>query len=169
MRNRGRSGAVLLETAMWTPVLILLFLGTVELSRVTYTYYTLKKILYDFGRSAATLQGANFCDESDAQIVAAKARAISGTADGAGPALLPDLAADQITLRLERYIPETASLSDCVCEATVVGCDASQGAPAPDYLVVTLPEGYPITLRFPGILNEPIPLRPVIRLPFGGV
>ncbi|MBL0159644.1 MAG: pilus assembly protein [Bryobacterales bacterium] len=58
MTRRGQGGGVLLETALWMPFLILLLMGTVELSRVTYTYYTLKKILYTVARTAGT-QGAS--------------------------------------------------------------------------------------------------------------
>ncbi len=168
MRRRRQSGAILLETALWTPVLILLLMGTVELSRVTYTYYTLKKILYTVARTAGTQQGINFCDDTDAQMAAIKASAVTGTADGTGDPLLRNLTADLITVRIERYSADSGTLAECACEASATGCDTAQGARGPDYLVVTVPDGYPVTLRLPGLANDPIPLRPHVRLPFGG-
>lgn len=168
MRRRHQNGAILLETALWTPFLVLLFMGTVELSRVTYTYYTLKKILYTVGRTAGTQQGINFCDDADANVAAIKAYAVTGNVDGTGEPLLPGLTPELISIRLERYSTDTSSVVECTCEASATGCDTAQGARGPDYLVVNLPDGYPITLRFPGILNDPIPLRPQVRLPFGG-
>lgn len=169
MRRHTQSGGLLLETILWIPVLVMLFMGTVEFTRLTYTYYTLQKILYNLARYAGTQNGINFCDENDTTLATAKAMAITGTPDGSGPALLPNLEAGQITIRLERYSAESGALIECACEASAYGCDAAQGAASPDYIVATFPEGYPITLRLPGLSNEPIPLRPQVRLPFGGL
>ncbi len=169
MRRRPQSGAVLLETLLWTPILLLLFMGTVELTRVTYSYYTLKKILYDLARYAGTQSGINFCDQNDAALLSAKAMAITGTPDGAGAPLLPGLEAGQIVIRLERFNVESDVLRECACEASAYGCDAGQGAPSPDYIVATIPEGYPFNMRLPWVINEPIPLKPQVRVPFGGL
>ena len=65
-----RRGAVLMETVLWVPILVLLFMGTVEFTRVAYTYYTLEKILYSLARYAGTQQGINFCDPNDANVLA---------------------------------------------------------------------------------------------------
>jgi hypothetical protein len=167
--RRRQSGAVLMETVLWVPILVVLLMGTVELTRVTYTYYTLKKILYNLTRYAGTQSGVNFCDENDAILVAAKSMALTGTPDGSGDPLLPGLTADQIRIRLERFSTDSGALLECACEASAYGCDAAQGAPSPDYIVATIPEGYGVTLRIPGISNEPIPLKPQVRLPFGGL
>jgi hypothetical protein len=169
MKRRAKSGGVLMETVLWVPMLVLLFMGTVELTRVTYTYYTLKKILYNLARYAGTQSGVNFCDQNDLALQSAKAAAITGTPDGSGEPLLPNLAADQIVIRLERFSAESGLVQECPCEASAYGCDASQGAPAPDYIVATIPEGYAMNLRLPWVINEPIPLRPQVRVPFGGL
>lgn len=170
LHHRGpQSGGLLLETLLWIPILLMLFMGTVEFTRLTYTYYTLEKILYNLARYAGTQSGVNFCDENDTLLASAKAMAITGTPDGSGSALLPNLEAAQIRIRLERYSVENGALIECACEASAYGCDAAQGAPSPDYIVATLPEGYPVTLRLPGLSNEPIPLKPQVRVPFGGL
>jgi len=158
-----------METALWVPILVLLMMGTVELSRVTYTYYTLQKILYNLARYAGTQSGVNFCDDNDPILLAAKSMALTGTPDGSGDPLLPGLTVAQMTIRLERFSPESGAILECACEASATGCDSAQGAPAPDYLVAYVPEGYAVTLRIPGLTNEPIPLKPQVRVPFGGI
>lgn len=160
MRRRRHGGGVLLETALWLPVLLLCLLGTLEFARLTYTYHTLKKILYDLARYASTQQGLNFCDSADATVALAKAMAITGTPDGSGSPQVPNLTVEQISLRIERYSASEATLVECSCEASSSGCDSAAGAPPPDYLVATLPEGYPVTLRVPGLAATPINQRP---------
>ena len=54
-----------LETALLLPVLLLLMAGMVEIGKVTYLYYTLKKIVYAAAREMAVQQGVNFCDVAD--------------------------------------------------------------------------------------------------------
>ena len=62
LRNtRGRSGSSLLETAMWVPFLVMLFVGTVEMARVSYTYYAVQKALYTVARMVGTSVSANIC------------------------------------------------------------------------------------------------------------
>ena len=163
-----RRGAVLMETVLWVPILVLLLMGTVEFTRVAYTYYTLEKILYNLARYAGTQQGINFCDPNDANVLAAKQMAITGNPDGSGESILPNLSADLINIRLERFAPATTNLIECACEASANGCDTTQGAPPPDYIVVSIPDGYNINLRIPGIPGDAIPLRPQVRMPFGG-
>ena len=55
----------MLETAMYLPILVALLTGIIELARVSYTYYTLHKILYAVGRYVGTQQGVNFCDGTE--------------------------------------------------------------------------------------------------------
>jgi hypothetical protein len=163
-----RRGSSLLETALWTPLLILFFMGTVEFTRATYSYYTLKKVLYNLARYVGTQQGVNFCAESDPTIEAAKLMALTGNADGSGDRLLPGLEPEQITIRIERYTPETGTLAECSCDGTSSGCDASQGARGPDYIVTSVPGGWEFPIRLGGIISEPITFRAQVKLPFGG-
>ena len=51
---------------MFVPLLVLLLMGMTELARLTYTYYTLHKILYNLARYVGTQQGVDFCGGSDA-------------------------------------------------------------------------------------------------------
>jgi hypothetical protein len=166
-RRRRRSGSSLLETAIIVPLLFLLFMGTVELARVTYTYYSLQKALYFVARYIGTQQNVNFCDGSDPSIMTAKAfvsQRDSAESWGGISGLTPDM----ISIRTQRYSGSTGGLVDCDCSGGAEGCDTAQGSLPPDYVVVAIPEGYPIRLRIPGLSNQAVALKPRVMLPFGG-
>jgi hypothetical protein len=159
-------GGVVLETAMFLPILFLLLFGTVELARITYTYYTLQKIMYSIGRNAGTQQGVNFCDSTDPSVTAAKNLAITGTIDGTTDPIVANLTPDMVQIRIERYNTVTGALDQCDC--SVNGCDTAAGGLPPDYIVVSMPNGYPFAPHIPFIPTDPIPLRPTVRVPYGG-
>lgn len=162
-----RRGSTTMETILFLPLLLLLLMGTVELGRLTYTYYSIYKTLYTLARQAGTAQGANFCDGEDAVLQAVRNFVLTGAEDGGGDPLIRELTPDRVQIRIERYNPETGELVECSCG--VPGCDTGNGGLAPDYLVVTLPDGYPFQLRIPYLNLSPILLRPQVRVPFGGL
>jgi len=169
-RFRSRRGGALLETAMYMPVLILLFVGMVEIARITYTYYAIQRILTGLARYVGTQQAVNFCDDNDGSVIAAKNFALTGTPDGdasaTGTLIVRGLTSDLIRVRLERYDASSQQLVECDCSQT--GCDASVGGVAPDYIVVYLPNGYLVRPVIPGVAVDPFPLRPRVRIPYGG-
>jgi hypothetical protein len=156
----------MIETAMLVPLLILLLAGMAELGRITYVYYTLHKTMYTLARYLGTQQGANLCDEGDAVVVAAKSYAINGTTDNSANSTLAGLTADMLSVRVERFSADTEGLGECECSIT--GCDAGAGGRPPDFIVVSIPEGYAIQTRFPYLTSETILFRPRVRVPFGG-
>jgi Flp pilus assembly protein TadG len=161
-------GGALLETAMFTPLLILLLVGMTELGRIAYTDYTLQKAMYTLARYLGTQQGVNFCAGDDATIAAAKNYAISGSLESGGVPVLPNLTVDMLQVRIERYNSETAQLAECECAASATGCDTAGGARGPDFIVVSLADGYPVTPAIPYLTSQTIALRPVVRVPYGG-
>ena len=74
----------MLEIALFIPILFTLLVGMVQIGKITYVYYTLRKTLYTMGRFVAAQQGVNFCDDGDAAILAAKNFALSGTSSDDG-------------------------------------------------------------------------------------
>lgn len=53
---------MVLEAAIWVPIATLLLVGMVQIGRVTYTYYTLRKTLYSIGQYISSQQSADFCN-----------------------------------------------------------------------------------------------------------
>lgn len=155
-----------LETALFLPILFILLLGTVEIGRIAYTYATLQKIMGSIARYAGTQQGVNFCDDGDPNIVAAKNFGITGTADGSAAPIVLGLTPDMISVRIERFNSDSGNLDECACSTE--GCDTSNGGLPPDYIVVSMPNGYPFAPRIPFIPTDPILLRPTVRIPYGG-
>lgn len=166
MRRAAQRGGALLETALYVPVLLLLLMGMVELGRIAYTYFTLEKMLFTLARYLGTQQGVNLCDPADPTVTAAVSYALTGTTDNSAPPFLPALRADMIQIRIERRDTLAGQLLPCDC--SIIGCDAALGGLAPDFLVVSIPDGYPITLRLPSLAGIVIPLKPHVRLPYGG-
>ena len=163
MRHRRKGGA-LIETAMFLPLLFLLLVGMTELAKLTYVYYTLHKTLYTLARYLGTQQGVNLCDPEDATVVAAKSYAINGTLDDSAESTLANLTSSMIEVRVERY--DGNELGECAC--SVEGCDTGSGGRAPDFIVVSIPDGYSFRPAIPYMTNETILFRPRVRVPFGG-
>jgi hypothetical protein len=159
-----RSGAALVESVLWIPILITLFYGMVQLARISYTYYALHKVMANTAKSLATAPGLNFCID-DARITTLKQFALSGGTDQAVQ-LLPGLEPDMIQVRLEREDPDNGDLVECDCSSS--GCDISAGGVDPSYIVVSIPDGFPLVINFPTLSLDPIPLRSQVRMPVTG-
>ena len=165
MRRNRRSGSVAVEVALWMPVLFLLIGGTVQLGKITYTYYTLQKIVNSAASYLAVQNGVNFCPgASDAGITSALNFALTGTTDGSGTPIIPELTADLLTVTTQCIDPVTGALGDCA----VSGCDTPVGAQRPDFITVSIPDGFVVRPRIPYILVDPIPLRPRAVVAYGG-
>jgi hypothetical protein len=165
-RKQRQSGASLLETAMFLPILLLLLVGMIELAKVVIVYFSLQKTMYSIARYAGTAQGANFCDDNDTVVTQIKNVVLTGTPEGEGTPLINGLTAAQVQIRVERYAPDSGDLNQCVC--SIDGCDSGAGALPPDFIVVSLPDGYQVRPVFPILQVDPFLLRPRVRLPFGG-
>ena len=163
---RGRRGNTILEAAMFIPVLLTLFVALEQIGKLTYTYYTLKKILYNAARYIGTSNGVNFCDAGDPNIVAGLNFALTGTTDGTGPPLINGLTADMLLVGYERYDPVGQIVTPCDC--SVAGCDEAAGGGSPDYITVSIPDGFMVTPNIPFLTVQPIPLRPQVKVPYGG-
>ena len=160
--RRSRRGNMILEAAMWIPVMTLLLVGMVRVGKITYLYYTLKKVVYSAARYLATEQGTNYCDPADPNIVAAIQFAITGTTDGSGTPVIDNLTPDMLQVTPECVDPTSGAPIACDLGTCAVG------GPRPDYVVVNIPNGYPVTPRIPFLQLDPIPLKPSAAVPGGG-
>jgi Flp pilus assembly protein TadG len=167
-QGRHRRASAVIEAAMWVPLLFAFFFGIVEFGRLSYTYYTVHKILYNIARAAGTQPGSDFCDDADPTIQAIKEFTLaSADEENSSGSVLDDLTPEMIAIRVERYNADTEQIEECECANT--GCDAVNGGVAPGYITVSIPDGYPIQLTLPALNLDPIPLRPVVRIPYGGL
>ena len=160
----SRRGSSLIEAVLVLPVMFFLFAAMIEMARVTYTYAMIQKMLANLAKTLTTQQGVNFC-AADAGITSAINWALTSSTEGGAPALAPNLEAANIRIRIER-VDEGGELSECECSPG--GCDAALAGRAPDFLVVSLENGYPVRLAVPFLNFEPFVLRPQVRMPYRG-
>jgi Flp pilus assembly protein TadG len=159
MRRRSR-GNMAIEAALFIPVMVLLIVGMVQFGKITYQYYALKKIVYAAARQLSVAQGINFCDlASDVNAQAALTMALN---DSTGAPLFPTLTADM--LQISPFCNTAIDSPPSACENA--GCPVV--AQRPDYIQVTIPNGFQVNPRIPAITLQPILLRPSIMVPFGG-
>ena len=161
-----RRGGALVEAAMFIPIVLALLIGTVEIARVTYTYYMLQKVMFNLARYLGTQQGVNFCDTQDASVAAAINYALTGRTDSADNPVVTGLEPSMFQVRLERFDPVAGQLAPCDCSSA--GCDPSQGGGPPGFIVVSLVNGFMVRPVFWGFAVDPFPLRPSVRVPYGG-
>jgi Flp pilus assembly protein TadG len=166
IRHGRRKGATVVETALWAPILILLLMGTLEVARFAYTYYILQKVLFSTAQYLSSLQGTDFCNPSDPNVLAAEYFGLTGTADNSAPSVFAAVTPDMMTVTIENADPTTGALSPCNCG--VPGCDTNNGGLAPSYIVVSLTNGYSVTPNIPLVAKNPIILFPQVRVPYGG-
>lgn len=141
---------------MLIPLLVLLIVGTVQLGKVTYEYYTLKKIVWAAARQLSIQQGLNFCDlANDANAQTAINLALN---DATGTPILANLTTLNVNVECA---DTTGAMGPCA------GCPDAN--PRPGFLLVTIPDGYNVNVRIPFLNPIPITLNPYALAPFGGV
>ncbi len=163
-RCSARRGATAVETAMFIPILLLFIVGMVQVGKITYLYYTLKKTLYSLAMTLAAQQSVDFCGDSTGVIASTINLSLTGTLDGSGAALVPNLTPDMINVQTECYDPVQQTVGACFLNT----CDPVAGGPPPDFVVVSINGGYLVQPRIPFLTLDPIPLVPQVRVPFGG-
>jgi hypothetical protein len=163
---RSQRGNAIIETAMFVPVFIILLVGMAEIARVTYVYYTLQKTLYNLARFIGTRQGVNLCDQGDPELQTAKNWAVTGSSSGGDP-ILAGLQPEMIQVRVERQEPGSDILGECDC-GSIGGCNAGLGSRPPDFVVVSVPDGFAVNILLPYLASQTVTFRPTVRVPFGG-
>ena len=166
-RRSRQAGAALLEATLLAPLLVLLFVGAMEMGKIALTYYTLHKALRGAARMASVLRGADFCNPDDTQLAALKNFVVFGPEGDAADPIVRALTAQAVVITPERADPENGTVAECEC-AGPTGCLATDGGRGPDYVVVSISDGYPFQPRIPFRTLETILLRPRVRMPFGG-
>jgi Flp pilus assembly protein TadG len=154
MRRRGNMA---IEAALFIPVLLLLITGTVQFGKVTFVYFSLKKMVWAAGRQLAIQQGINYCDL--ANDTAAQAAISFALNDANGTPII-----DNVTTL-------NVSAQCAAADGTLSACECADetARPRPSQLLVTVPDGYTVQVRIPFLNPIPVTLQPYALVPFGGV
>ena len=166
MRSGRRRGSVVLETAMMSPIVVLLLVGMTQVGKFTYTYVELRKVVNSVAAYLATQQGVDFCSATDPNVAAAISFGLTGTTDNSQPVFVTGLTPEMIQIVPERYDPLTQTSGVCSC--AINGCDVAAGGGEPNIIVVSI-NGYTLQPRIPFLSIDAIPLRPQVKVHFGGV
>jgi len=165
MRIGSERGNSVIEVAIFLPVLMMLLVGMYQIAQITYTYYTLRKAVYAAATYLSAQQGVNFCNNpSDPGIAAAINFGITGTTDASQPAVVAGLTPDMILVTPESYDP--GSQSTVAYDTSV--CATGDTTP-PDYITVSLTNGYPVQPAIPFFSTiQQLTLSPQVKVPYGG-
>ena len=164
--RQGRRGSMILETVMLIPIIVLLLVGMTQIARFTYTYVELRKVANSVASYLATQQGVDFCNAADPTVAAAISFGLTGTTDNSQPVFVAGLTPDMIQIVPERY--DKVTQVSGVCSCAIAGCDVANGGGEPDYISVSI-SGYTLQPRIPFLPIDAIPLRPQVKVHFGGV
>lgn len=166
MKLGNRSGSAIIETAIFLPFLLVMLVAMEQIAKVTWVYYSIKKIEFTIARYVATQQGVDFCaGNSDPTITAAINLGLTGTTDGTGTPFVPNLTADMFVISPER-VSSTGAPMACSCDIT--GCSEANGGGSPAYISVAIPSGYPVSPIIPFTTVQTIPLVPEVKVPYEG-
>lgn len=154
---------MVLEGALWIPIMVLLVVGTIQFGKISYTYFSLRKAVFSAARYLAVQQGTNFCDLAD-DVNAQNALNFAVNDPTTGAPLISGLTTDMLVIATECVDPATGAVGAC----NTNGCGANIGSQRPDYIIVGIPGGFNVTPRIPGLRLDPIPLRPSVTVAFGG-
>jgi Flp pilus assembly protein TadG len=160
---KRRRGNMILEFALWFPVLLLLVVGMIQFGKIIYTYYSLKKEMYSVARYLSVQQAVNFCDLAD-DPNAQNALQFALNDPNTGLPLISNLTPDMVSITTECIDPNSGAAGAC----STAGCGSDVSAQSPSYIVVGIPGGYPVLPRIPYTTLQPISLTPQVTVPFGG-
>lgn len=158
---------MLLESVLLVPILVVLMVGGIEMGKIALTYYQLQKALRGGARMASLVRGADFCDANDPQLTAIKNFIVFGPDGDTASPVVRDLTADAIVITPERGDAAGGGVAECDCGGPD-GCLLSDGGRAPDFIRISVADGYPFQPRIPFRTLDSILLRPHVRVPFGG-
>jgi hypothetical protein len=150
--------------------MMLILLGAVEVGRVFYVYHSLQKALRGGAALIARTPNVNYCNTTDLSLQDARNFIVWGNLQGAGQPVVQGLTSDLIQIFPERIQAGTTGVVTCSCggdPGDPDSCDTSAGGRAPDFVVVNLAGGFPITIfRFANF--GPINLNVSVRMPVTG-
>jgi hypothetical protein len=156
------------ELAIQIPLIMVILFGAVEIGRVFYIYHTLQKALRGGAGLLARSTNVQNCNPADLTLMDARNFMVYGNLQGLGTPVVQGLTTDMIQIFPERNTTGTTGVVECLCSEDADGCDASAGGRAPDFVVVNLGSGFPLSVPFPFVNIGTISLRVSVRMPVTG-
>jgi hypothetical protein len=151
---------------------MMLLFGAVQLGRVFYVYHTLQKALRGGAGLLARSVNVSYCPEdarlTDARVVDSLNLIVYGNLQGAGNPVVAGLTTDMIQVLPERNTSGSVSPCGCSGPGDSNSCDSSAGGRAPDFIVMNLGNGFPLSVPFPFMNIGTINLKVSVRMPVTG-
>ncbi len=168
--RHAQRGQVVLEVAFAIPLMMMLLFAGVQLGRIFYTYHALQKALRGGAGLLSRSLITNYCDPTDLTFTDVRNFIVFGNLQGEGAPIVQGLTPDMIQIVAEREIVtgDTAGLVICPCGEDTDTCDASSSGRSPDFVVINLGSGYPLSVPFPYVNLGTISLRVSVRMPVTG-
>jgi len=172
-KTNSQRGQAVVELAFQIPLMLLLLFGGFQIARIFYTYHTLQKALRGGAGFVARSTNVNYCAIEDATLAAARNFVVFGNLPpGTTPTpVVPGLTTDMIQILPERGVAESTAVTPCTCgnaRDDPESCDVLSGGRAPDFVVVNLGSGFPLTVPFPFVNLGTINLNVSVRMPVTG-
>lgn len=158
----------MIELALQIPLMLALMFGGVQIGRIFYTYHSLQKVLRGGAGLLARSINVDYCSISDTTLADARNFMVYGNLQGEGSPVVPGLTPDMIQILPERTTAGTANVTSCPCSEDVDSCDPAGGGRTPDFVVVNLGSGYPLSIPFPFYNMGTINLHVSVRMPVTG-
>ena len=169
MMIKNQRGQAVVELAFQIPLMLALLFGSVHIGRVFYVYHTLQKAMRGGAGLLARSANVAYCNNEDAMLAAARNFIVYGNLQGEGAPVVQGLTADMIQILPERGVTGTTGVTQCFCtEQDVESCDVASGGRVPDFVVVNLGSGFPLSVPFPYVNLGTITLRVSVRMPVTG-
>src|SRR5262249_16182938 len=137
---------------------------------VFYTYHALQKALRGGAGLLSRSLNVNYCDPNDVTFTDVRNFIVFGNLQGEGTPIIQGLTPDMIQILPERAVVtgDTTGLIQCPCGEDTDTCDSSAAGRAPDFIVINLGSGYPLSVPFPYVSLGAINLRVSVRMPVTG-
>jgi hypothetical protein len=155
-----------LELALQIPLVLALLFGAVQLARVFYVYHTLQKAVRGGAGLLARSSNVEYCNASDLTVADARNFIVYGNLQGQGTPVVQGLTPDMIQILPERTMAGSTGVTSCLCDEDAEGC--ASGGRVPDFVVVNLGDGFPLSVPFPFVTLGTINLRVSVRMPVTG-
>lgn len=159
----------MIELAFQIPLMLVILFGTVQIARVFYIYHTLQKALRGGAGLVAHASSVNYCDAGDMALVDARNFMVYGNLQGEGSPIVTGLTPDLIQILPERIITDSTGVNQCMCaQDDADSCDVSAAGRSPDFIVVNLGTGFPLSVPFAYVNLGTINLKVSVRMPVTG-